>query len=252
MARRSARVAERRGQQRNLSNPPFDKRILTLPGIAGVPGGLQRGKITSSIDAAQFGAAVGWTCRFLYNPSTITLSHGVTEDVLPDNERSKYDIAEYMGDTQTSLNWALLFDRTYETWDAAYKDKPAGRYGVYSDIRALYGMVGMVDQTPIADWDLITWPMLLKPVQVYFGGRRSLTYFGRLSGMGVQYTHWTSKMVPNRAVVDLSMSIYPKDAFDPTARAGSSDAAAGGKKRQKKTVPPPARAPGGSRGGGFG
>lgn len=241
---RSARVAERRGQRQAQSNPPFDKRITSLAPAAGRPVNLKRGKL-KSMDPD---ASVGWTLRFLYNPSTIEVSHSVDMDLLSDAERSPFDVSSYAGDSLSVVSWSLLFDRSYETWDRSYANKPAGKYGVYADVRALYGLLGMVKQKPINGLDLIISPMTVVPAQVYFGGERSLSYFGRIESATVQYTHWTTKMIPNRAVIGLTMKIFPKSAFNPNGPVGSADAKAGGKKPGKKnrTIPPTTTIPGGS------
>lgn len=241
---RSPRVAERRGQRRAQSNPPFHPHILSLPGVAGVKGGLKRGKL-KSMDP---GAAVGWTLRFLYNPSTITLQHGLDSNSLAPGDEPAGDLSAYYGQTFTTVAWSLLFDRTYETWDKGYRDKPAGKYGVYADIRALYGMLGMVNQRPINGLDLITGPMQFRLAQVYFGGERSLSYFGRIESVSVDYTHWTTKMIPNRAVVGLTMAVYPKLPVDAGGGGGGGGGSRGGKKPgqngyktktggQRRTVP---------------
>lgn len=241
---RSARVAERRGQRRSQANPPFDPRITTLSPAGGVSINLKRGRLVTMDQTAD----VGWTLRFLYNPSTINLSHGLDLNLLEESARSEFDASTYNGDTQSSLEWSLLFDRTYETWDRKYRDTKVGRMGVYMDVRALYGMLGMVDQNPTKDLDLITGPMTASPVQVYFGGSKLdvLSYYGRLSSVSVQYTHWTQRMVPNRAVIGLSMQIFPKPESGFTASGPSSSSSRGGKKKsgsKGRTVPPHGAAP---------
>lgn len=200
------RVRERRAEQRTLRNPPFDARIKTLLG----PGSdfkLKRGKLVN-METNRGGAY--WVLHFLYNPSTIQVGHAVVEDTLPDYEHSKYDLSSFLGETNSSLQWSLLFDRTYEVWDRGLINTPAGKYGVYTDVRALYGLLGMVEQSPITGIDLIKRPMLNTPAQVYFGGEGSLSYFGRINSIDITYTNWTKKMVPFRCVINIGMAIYPK------------------------------------------
>lgn len=231
------RVAERRAEQRNLRNPPFDKRITSLAPAGGRPFSLKRGKLVSKADSVT-GAA--WTLHFLYNPSTIEVSHAVDMELLSEAERSPFDVSSYQGDSLSQVTWSLLFDRTYETWDRSYANKPAGKYGVYSDVRALYGLLGMVKQTNISGIDLLISPMTVVPAQVYFGGAGSLSYYGRIESATVQYTHWTSKMIPNRAVIGLSFKIFPKGALGGVTTSSSGSAShKGGKtpKKKRRTVP---------------
>jgi hypothetical protein len=54
---------------------------------------------------------------------------------------------------------------------------------------------------------------------VYFGGKKSLTFYGRCTGFNVTYTHFTRAMTPNRCVVNLSMeSLIKKSAIKGRSR----------------------------------
>jgi hypothetical protein len=232
------RVAERRAAQKNLRNPPFDKRITSLAPAGGRQFTLQRGKLVSKQVGGTNVTGAAWTLHFLYNPSTIEATHSVDMDLLAEAERNQYDVSSYAGDSLSQVSWSLLFDRTYETWDRSYRDKPAGKYGVYADVRALYGLLGMVKQTRINGIDLLISPMTVVPAQVYFGGAGSLSYYGRIESATVQYTHWTTKMIPNRAVIGLAMKIFPKTAMTGGGSSGGGSSR-GGKTPTKKrrTVP---------------
>jgi hypothetical protein len=197
---------------RALTNPPFDRRILTLPGPAGVAH-LVRGKLKTMFTELPTGSTppnAGWAVNFLYNPSTISVSHQVTDLLKPPNVQDPMDVTTFLGNTQSTVTWQLLFDRSYEMWDSAYWDQAPGKYGCYVDVRALYGMLQMVNQTPIKGIDLIISPLRMTPVQVYFGGNTSLSYYGRVESLTITYTHWSTSMVPIRCVADITLTIYPK------------------------------------------
>lgn len=156
--------------------------------------------------------------NFLYNPTTISVSHSIDATVLPD--KSQADEADkwkplmsnqVIGTAAGNLTFSLLFDRTYETWGEKGKS-PAGTNGVYEDVRALYRLTSMVPDRDQVGVELLADYMHAQLVTVYFGGilsPGSLAYYGVITDMEIDYTHWTYQMVPSRCVASLGMQLFP-------------------------------------------
>jgi hypothetical protein len=213
-----------------IYQPPFDSRTTRLT-FQGKDGVLQSGRI---ISAPAKKATMGYIDRvgvlFLYNPSEISLAYSADPNApIPAELNNPSNVGQTLNGTG-SLSFNLLFDRTYDTWGQGARmnkntaDGITARYGVYVDVRQFYLMLGMVrpheitlrkSNHTVIDWDipgyeLQTGPMISTPVQVYFGGKESLTYYGRVTSFNVTYTHWTRRMTPNRAVINLSMDTWVK------------------------------------------
>ena len=206
-----------------ISNPPFDKRIYNVHGlVASKKGsGLTRGRIRQ---AQQQKNGNRYGCNFLYNPSAVQAQHAIDTSIVPQTDPN--DVSTLVVPLQQSVSFSLLFDRTYETWDRAYNNKPAGRQGVYADVLALYNIVGItapIDLSAITEAGaegavgerqagkmetMTASPMVYTPVWVYFGG--PLKYYGVITSLGVTYSHWTQNMIPSRCGVDVSVTLLPK------------------------------------------
>lgn len=189
------------------TNPPFDPRILSLSHWGA---GLSRGFIRCANTAANGDYGV----NFLYNPSVLDVSHGVNPSLIKDpSALDPNDASSYIGSTSATASFSLLFDRTYETSDPGMSNTEAGIYGVYADIRAFYQMLGMVPQQGTTNFDeYLTAPMGLVPVILSFGQKVdffSLNFYGYITGLGIEYSHWTRDMVPNRAAVSVQMDVWP-------------------------------------------
>lgn len=145
-----------------------------------VQGGLARGFIVQAMSQAQNDGAL-YGCAFLFNPSIVTLQHGLdsnaTSLTLPQYRRNPDDTGVYLIGLASTLDFSLFFDRTYEVNTNA---DPGGKYsrygplgflqetkyeaseilvnddprliGVLADIRALYRVVGMTDPIPNVTW----------------------------------------------------------------------------------------------------
>jgi hypothetical protein len=63
------------------------------------------------------------------------------------------------------------------------------------------------------------------PMRFYFGtSANSLRYFGSITEFSIEYSHWTSYMVPVRCAVELSVALIPDTvAFKGTAGSDSVD-----------------------------
>jgi hypothetical protein len=230
-----------------FSNPPFHPNILNIPnnlsqldnaGAAATGrgfnsgGNLQRGRLlTDPTQNVYNGNSLGnvqYQVNFLYNPSTITESRGVdlNSGVVPSQYRAIGDPTQYATGLNTTVGFSLLFDRTFELWDAAYIDQDAGKYGVRTDVEALYNLVGInygsptsaitggvVSPTGGAQASNVTvqGTMTVAPCHLYFGATNqwSLNYYGFISSFNVTWTHFTFAMVPQRCAVDIQFTVLP-------------------------------------------
>jgi len=140
--------------------PDFDRRIKTLPMLQPNPqstsAGIERGFIKQAFGNAagapqQTTSASGFlvaprTLYFLYNPSSISVSHSiglVSDAQLDPNLRSSLDDGQILGPTGGSVSFSLLFDRTYEISNPDNFGRRLAEKGVAVDIEALYALVGI-------------------------------------------------------------------------------------------------------------
>lgn len=237
-----------------FSNPPFDSRILNIGGGNtavnppytggqgyagnGTTGNIQRGKLTTGTNKNAFGTNNGivYEVNFLYNPSTISESRAIdvgSASPLPSNSRIPNDIGQYMTSLNTTVGFSLLFDRTYEVWDASNAalvgTSQAGTYGCRVDVEALYNLCGInqkLNATPAASTGqtavsptggspnyniTVQGSMLAQPTQLYFGAQSpwALNYYGFISELAVTWTHFNAAMVPVRCAVDIQFTCMP-------------------------------------------
>jgi hypothetical protein len=235
-----------------IDNGPFDPRITSIPftqnlsGTEGVPGSGGKKLTRGFIIQAKAINGARQRCNFLYNPSAISISHGIDTNVLSDpNAIDKNDVTagQTLLPLQQTLSFSLLFDRTYELWDPSklYGDAatkvPA--LGVAFDVLSLYKITGIATPMPVtddssADADAFknafnkntfangpAGPMTYQPVYVVIG--TSLSYYGVIQSLGVTYTHWTQAMIPTRCRVDVEVTLLPT----PTGSNGSKPDAIG-------------------------
>ncbi|MFK0015756.1 hypothetical protein [Streptomyces sp. NPDC091027] len=216
-----------------VSNPKFDPRMTAIPQLGlvgrratgqtspgGAPIGLYwRGSIlrdnspsSGSTVHAHPKAGGGDTYRvdFLFNPSTITVSHE-SGAILTEDQRTtdgQYIAAGGIG--QVSFN--LLYDRTYEMTSGGGSGNEATKRGVLADMEALYRVTGVYDVTAKGAKAKQLGPMQSHPCYFYFGGTagNALSYYGYISQMGVQYTHFTGDMIPQRCAVNLTVELTQK------------------------------------------
>lgn len=186
-------------------NPPFEPNMNPIL-INNVGSAIERGFILSN--SSPDGAGNAWDgIRFLYNPSTISISYMINGDPIPTGDTivgrtDGHPITQGIG----TLQFSLLFDRTYEMWNPnRYSDDR--RRGVGADIDAFRQLVGVllppkkkgVISSSIAKSD----DSVMVPRMSYFvfSTKETTPYFGFITDLPIQYTHWTQNMVPVRAVV---------------------------------------------------
>lgn len=206
-----------------IQNPAFDPRILNIPmrqvsGSTGKDSTLYRGAL---ITRAPHIDGIQRKVNFLYNPSTITESRSIdlNNQVLPDYARDPNDTSDYNTMLNTSISFALLFDRTYELWDSKYQGTDVGTFGVSVDTNAFYNLTGINVKNKLADTRgggsatmVVQGPMTMVPLDLYFGygSPGGLKYFGIITSMGITYTHFTQQMVPARCAVDIGFTLFPE------------------------------------------
>ena len=220
------------------SNPPFDIRTRRYSHASLVDDFVGLTSVFNTLDAANgIGGAALFHGRmwntdytsaanqnvvyFLFNPSVIDVSHAIDTNIPDPTQMSADDLGKAMGPLQQTLSFTLIFDRTYETWDSSMvNDGGPGQYGCYIDIQALYNMVGVTSplsaiqnsvgttgiQTSLAYTFNPSGPMRMTPVRVLFSAN-VLSYFGYISELDIEYTHFTTNMVPSRVTVGVSMQL---------------------------------------------
>jgi hypothetical protein len=175
---------------------------------------------------------VRYRCNFLYNPSELDISHGIDTGVLADpNSQLPNDVTagQFILPLQQTLSFALQFDRTYELWDSSklYGDALTWvpEFGVAYDILSLYKITGVATpmsatgdnkadvQGAIDNFKKGSFstgpagPMIYTPVFVVIGS--TLSYYGVIQQLDVRYTHWTQQMIPQRCVVNVTVTLLP-------------------------------------------
>lgn len=215
-----------------IKQPSFDSRIYTL---AYPLQGKQYGVLKHGFmiwEQALTGYSGKATMHFLYNPSTVQAEYSMSDSSVGAS------LLFPTGFNQTNLRvplnqtvqWSLLFDRTYELWGGYNSDSSAKNsvgssqnnpsvVGVLADIRQMQQFTGMnigystgntssTSPTPsaIAGYQGI---LQLIPSYVYFGDANNLWYYGYISEWDVTVTHWTQYMVPMRCVIDVTFTMLP-------------------------------------------
>lgn len=136
--------------------PPFDPRITYTPLLqydaVGASGALSHGYIREATTGGGMPGSARYV-RFLYNPSTISVSHGIsTSDASYDPSlRPTTDDGVVVWPTGATVSFDLLFDRTYETSDTGRFSRTStdsfsrgAELGVQVDINALYAICGIL------------------------------------------------------------------------------------------------------------
>lgn len=234
-------MAKRTGVK--VLNAPVHPSMKTIGSPSQNVKGLRRGWIIQAPNDYD-GTSIGTRFRinFLYNPSQIVVSHTVASELSNSPELwadEQLKNVDNVGSTlgQGSITLPLLFDRTYELWDRSWANKGPGQYGVYWDVVAFYHFTNLTNvsnrygSTALADLLLEPmglgqeiWanmypvnPMFPQLAYVYigaFGAGTRLKYFGQITNLEINYTHWNYRMIPMRCTVSVTMELLA----DPNAR----------------------------------
>ena len=223
-------------------NPPFHPNILNVggsnasinPPVNTTIGtkGLRRGFINTVVSTSAAGKPAGYRVNFLYNPATIYESRllDLNNQVLPSYARNPADPSNYNTALNTTVEFSLLFDRTFELWDSNYIGTQAGTYGVRVDVEAFYNLLGINQSQVTSQHSLIgvtngvpqygtssstvQGSMQMTTVNIYFGqsARSVLQYYGFINEIDITYSHFTLDMVPSRCEVDVTFTVMAQTA----------------------------------------
>lgn len=212
--------------------PQFDSRITTLafPVNGGKFGPIQRGFMVWEQPIGGYSDSA--MVSFLYNPSTVSASYYMSNSSVSSSYLfpTGFNSSNLTVPLNQSVEFSLLFDRTYELWQQydsiglplqSGVNNPAVS-GVLVDIQAMEQFTGM--NVAYSDGNTTTTSptsgslvghqgiMQLIPSYVYFGGNSaalSLWYYGYISEWDVTVTHWTQYMVPMRCVINVTFTMLP-------------------------------------------
>lgn len=232
-----------------VTQPPFDPRIQTLafPLGGNQYGSLQRGYMVWDNTQLLTGYSAAAQMNFLFNPSTVTASYSLIPDTSVQAAMmfpTAYNNTDLRVPLSQTVEWSLLFDRTFELWgnynsgtqqgvtpSAADNNNPSV-VGVMVDINAMQQFTGMYanfysGQQGAAtaagssiSGSLYNQQGIMMPVYSYvWFGSAALFYYGYVSEWDVTITHWTQYMVPMRCVINVSFTMMPTPA--PTAGSNS-------------------------------
>jgi hypothetical protein len=226
-----------------VANPPFDSRTGARGAVDSEGNFIQssRAKLKRGymITAKPGNTGKRYLLNFQYNPTSFAHSASLMATI-PSLGTTGEEGENWMtfAESGQSVDFALLFDRTYETWgyDA---NKFASAQGVLADVKTLYAMLGLYYSEDAAgksagaggggaveDPSLITTlaptgVLTSVPVWVNFGPL--MQYYGIVGSLNVTFTHFTQAMTPVRAAVNISLNVLPRteNAWLPSAEAAA-------------------------------
>lgn len=235
------------------TQPPFDSRIssVTWPMLnsSGQAQQLQRGfmiwdTVNGNPQSLGYAAGTAAQVNFLFNPSQVTAQYQTTDASMQSATMLPVpgDPSKPFIPLNQTVEFAILFDRTYELWSLAGNPNtnpgvnPATALqtiGVDVDIRAVRQFTGMTatgaglnqattqtpggaggaagtNISPGTPGSLTQGIMLLIPSFVYFGAPGTgISFYGYISSWDVTYTHFNAVMIPIRAAVNISFTLLP-------------------------------------------
>ena len=256
-----------------LIQPRFDVRIATLafPLSGGVSGPIERGFLIwdQVLPGYKPGSQRHAAVHYLYNPSTVAsymIADPTAQAAL--NFPNPGDTAQLAIPLSQTVEWSIMFDRTYElntdAFDAHGNVKNPGKYaqndprtiGVQADVLQMLQFIGVLTTYSYgtaqaagllqgltaenANQNLSTSSgiMQLVPCYAYFGNaglKNNVAYYGYITELDIQFTHWTQYNVPERCVIDINMTLLPPPAKNTSLVATPGTAAAS----QNYFSPPP-------------
>ncbi|WP_274916902.1 hypothetical protein [Streptomyces sp. WZ-12] len=227
------------------SNEPWDRRQTATAGVWAGNGAIGEGAdgyhnelysrrgFIQTAKSSGVTVAETKTLRFLYNPSTVAVTHGLDGQnmQLAQWQRSENMTGTALLPVNNSCSFSLLFDRTFDVLGP--RNKPSAKFGVMYDVNMLYNLCGINQKVKPkidgfeddGDWgdgkgkpssdagevpQTITGPMQMNPVDIYFGGHRNLYFYGFISNISINYSHWVQEMIPTRCAVSLTVTGLPK------------------------------------------
>jgi hypothetical protein len=219
--------------------PAFATQITTLkyPLSNGQSGSISRGYMVWDDSQLPTGYSTAAKVNFLFNPSTVTASYSLIPDTSVQAAMlfpTAYNSTDLRVPFTQTVEWSLLFDRTFELW-GSYDSNGAPNtlgtdtdgttdpsvVGVLVDINAMGQFTGLdtgyYSGTPGATsgTDAITASGLygqqgvMQPIFSYVWFGLNLWYYGYVSQWDVTITHWTQYMIPMRCVINVSFTMMP-------------------------------------------
>lgn len=196
-------MAENKLPDRRLAAPLTPTNGAAWSPVANGPSYI--GKIVTVTDPSRSSTAS--TFNFHFNPSTIQLSHSTDYNgdaaVLPATYTSDNKIDRSTSPTNSSVSFDLILDRMYEKWSNTMHSD-----GVWHDISVLYQVAGILPDGHTSSADItplipnFSWLLLNQGT-----GTWGMTYYGFISNLSVQYTHWSADMVPLRATASIGFML---------------------------------------------
>ncbi len=193
------------------------------------------------------------TVHYLYNPSTVSSDYNIADASAQAslNFPNPGDSAMLAIPLSQTVQWSLMFDRTFELWgqygaDGQPSNVPGGDndpslIGVQADVMQFMQFTGMLTSYQYGtngQGGLIAQPttaaqnysqnagiMQLVPCWAYFGASNvnsNLQYYGYINEWSVQYTHWTQYNIPMRCVISVNFTMLPMPATQPQQNAADS------------------------------
>lgn len=155
---------------------------------------------------------------FLYNPSEVSATYALQPSATAAQWfRNPSDTAQLRVPLVQSVNFTLLFDRTYAFWNGATGDMLL--YGVDTDVRAMRQFTGMFvnndNQAQATGQQAGLSQGIMGRIDSFLhfaAGRQGLSYFGYVDSWDVTYTHFSNNMVPMRCSLDVSFTLLPPKA----------------------------------------
>jgi len=243
-----------------IIQPNFDSRIKTITQPLGASeyGVLKRGFMEWDTGVnPPYPKNARAIVNFLYNPSTTSLTYTQSAGSVPSvlAFANSKDQSQSIVPLSQSLNFTLLYDRTYELWGSYQTNgqfagatsaintninNPA-MAGVGVDMLAMQqftgqfvnepsgagnGTIGQTTKVPAGNKSdqsnfALQGPIILIPSWVYFGPPVPGNFFyGYITDYEVQVTHWTQYMIPMRCVINIDFAMLPPPVTDQTSGPG--------------------------------
>jgi hypothetical protein len=231
------------GSSAPVEQPAFASQITNLkyPLTGTQFGTLQRGYMVWDSTSLPTGYSSAARVNFLFNPSTVTASYSLIPDTSVQAAMmfpTAYNNTDLRVPLSQTVEWSLLFDRTFELWGAySYSDgipieqqiqvnagtNNAAAVGVMVDINAMQQFTGMyanyysgasaAQQSAAGgsiSGSLYNQQGIMQPIYSYvWFGSNTLFYYGYVSAWDVTITHWTQYMIPMRCVINVTFTMMP-------------------------------------------
>ena len=236
-----------------LIQPKFDARLFTMafPLTGSQSGTIQRGYMIWDSPGLplQYGSALA-TVHYLYNPSTVASDFNIASASAQASLDfpNPGDAAKLAIPLSQTVQWSLMFDRTFELWGNYGSDGTPNNIfgggnndptsiGVQADVMQFMQFTGMLASgqfttngqgglTANAAYSTTqTGIMQMIPAWAYFGAsnvQNNLMYYGYINEWSVQYTHWTQYNIPMRCVISVNFTMLPWPSTQPSQNASDS------------------------------